>query len=91
MNELNELLSTINVQDDGESLIENYQRVVSVILRLTEIHNQISSLEIWGQDWPELKKFRTLVVDVTIDKLEKVAAYESRKLTAKQMEITLER
>lgn len=40
---------------------------------------------------PALKKLRTLVIDPTIERLEKVANYESRKLTALQMEQELER
>ena len=87
--EVDTLLGTIDVTDDA--LMENYQRVVAVIVRLQQIHNDISVLEIYGQASNELKKFRTLVIDPTVDRLEKVAAFESRKLTARQMELQLER
>jgi hypothetical protein len=87
--EVDDLLATIDVTDTG--LMDNYQRVVAIILRLQGMHNDISNLEIYGQASPELKKFRTLIVDPTIERLEKVAQFESRKLTARQMELQLER
>lgn len=87
--EVDDLMATIDVTDEG--LMDNYQRVVAIILRFQGMHNDIVNLEIFGQASPELRKFRTLVIDSSIDRLEKVAAYESRKLTAKQMELQLER
>jgi hypothetical protein len=87
--EVDELLATIDVTDTG--LIDNYQRVVAIMLRLQEMHNSIANMEIFGHATSELKKFRTLVVDPTIERLERVAAFESRKLTARQMELQLER
>jgi hypothetical protein len=89
--ELDGLIKEIKVGEEGEHLWDNHQRVSAIALRLSEIHNEIANLEILGEDWPEIKKFRTLVVDPTIDRLDKIAAFESRKITAKQMEMNLER
>lgn len=89
--EVDQLVKEINIEEDGEHLWDNYQRVTAFSIRLAEIHNEIANLEIMGEDWIEIKKFRTLVVDPTIERMEKVAAFESRKLTAKQMEMNLDR
>lgn len=89
--EVNTYVDDINVWDDGERIFSNYQKVVGYILRLTEIRNDIALLEIEGEADTQLKKFRTLVLDPTIERLEKVANYESRKITARQMEMELER
>jgi len=89
--EVEEIVRDIKVGEDGEHLWENYQKVTAVTLRLSEIHNEISMMEIMGEDWPEIKKLRTLIIDPTIERLEKVAAFESRKITGKQMELTLDR
>lgn len=89
--EVDQLVKEINVTEDGEHLWDNYQKVTAMSIRLAEMHNEIANLEIMGYDWTELKKFRTLIVDPTIERLEKVAAFESRKLTAKQMEMNLDR
>ena len=85
------LLDEIKVGDEGEHLWDSYQKVIDVIFRLGEMHNEIADMEITGRDWPEIKKFRTLIIDPTIDRLEKVAAFESRKITARGMEKDLER
>jgi hypothetical protein len=89
--EVEGLLAEINVGEDGEHLWDNYQKVTSVIFRLSQLHNDIANLEISSSDWPEIKKFRTLIVDPTIERLERIAAFESRKITGKQMEKDLER
>lgn len=89
--EVEGLVSEVDIQDDGEHLWTNYQKVTAIILRLAELHNEISFMEIYGRDWPELKKLRTLVIDPTIDRLERVAAFESRKITAKSMELEMEK
>jgi hypothetical protein len=60
-------------------------------VRLIEIHNQLAWREITGEGDQAEKKFRTMIVDKTIEALEKVASYESRKLTAKKMEMELDR
>jgi hypothetical protein len=84
-------LREIKVDLDGEHMYSNYQKVTAYCVRLTEIHNEIALMEIQGLADPELKKFRTMVLDPTIERLEKVAAFESRKITAKGIEASLER
>lgn len=89
--EVNTYLKQIQLDVDGEHIWSNYQIVVGIILRLQEIHNQLSLLEIAGNASPEEKKFRTMIIDPTIERLEKVASFESRKMTGKQIESQLER
>lgn len=89
--EIDGLFKEVNVNEEGEHLWDNYQRVTATIIRLSEMHNEISYMEILGTDWPEIKKLRTLIIDPTIERLERVAAFESRKITAKQMELEMER
>jgi len=89
--EVNSYIEDINVWEDGERIWSNYQKVTGYILRLQEIRNDIALLEIEGVADAQLKKLRTLVIDPTIERLEKVASYESRKLTALQMEQDLQR
>src|SRR6266576_2196857 len=75
-------IDQIQVEIDGERLYSNYQKVIAFSLRLSEIHAQIALEEIRGKATPELKKFRTMVLDPTIERFDKVATYESRKITA---------
>lgn len=89
-NEVKTLMASVTL-DEGEHLWDNYQKVTAYLLRLTEIHNDIAALEIVGEDWPEVKKFRTLVVDPTIDRFEKVAIFESRKITSKGIEFEMQK
>lgn len=89
--EVDQLLGTIDLTSGSPVDLDNYRRVVAIILRLQGIHNDIANLEIYEEASPQLKKFRTLVIDPTIERLEKVAAFESRKLTAAQLELQLER
>lgn len=89
--EVEAAIDDINVWDDGERIYSNYQKVTGYILRFTEIRNQIAALEISGEADAKLKKFRTLILDPTIERFEKVANYESRKITAKQIELELDR
>lgn len=84
-------LREIKVDIDGDRIYSNYQKVTAYCLRLTEIHNEIALMEIQGIADNELKKFRTMVLDPTIDRFEKVAAFESRKITAKSLEMQLDR
>lgn len=79
----------IDVWNEGERIYSNYQKVTGIALRLTEIHNQIVMAEIAGAASPELKKFRTQILDTTIERLEKIGNYESRKITAMQIELDL--
>ena len=89
--EVNTYLKQIDVNEDGEHIWSNYQRVVAIILRLQEIHNELALLEIAGKASPEIKRFRTMIIDPTVERLEKVASFESRKITGKQIESQLER
>lgn len=89
--EINNILADVKAPQDGGHLWEPYQKVSAYLIRLIEIHNQLAWLEINGETTPAEKKFRTMVVDKTIEALEKVASYESRKITAKKMEMELER
>jgi len=86
-----EMLTDIDVANSGEHMYSNYEKVTGYILRLQDIHNDIALQEIYGRASPELKKFRTLIVDPTIERFEKVAAFESRKITALSIERDLER
>ena len=88
--ELNSYVDDVNVWEDGERVYSNYQKVVGYTLRLTEMRNDISLLEIEGIATPELKKFRTQVLDPTIERFDKIANYESRKITAMQVELDLQ-
>lgn len=87
--EVSSCIDDINVWEEGERIYSNYQKVTGYALRLTEIHNQLALLEITGAITPELKKFRTLILDKTIERLEEIARYESRKISAMQLEINL--
>lgn len=89
--EIDELLKEINVEEDGEHLWDNYQKVTAVAFRLSQMHNDISEREIFGTDWPELKKLRTQIIDATLERLDRVGAFESRKITGKQMEFEMEK
>ncbi len=84
-------LAEIRVDMDGEHLYSNYQKVTAYCVRLTEIHNEIALMEIQGSADPALKKFRTMILDPSVERLEKVAAFESRKITARGIEANLER
>lgn len=84
-------LNEIKVDLEGEHLYSNYQKVTAYCVRLTEIRNEIALMEIQGVADPELKKFRTMILDPTIDRFEKVAMFESRKITARGIEANLER
>ena len=88
--EVEEAIDDIDVWEEGPRVYSNYQKVTGYILRFTEIRNQIAALEIAGEATAELKKFRTLILDPTIERFEKVANYESRKLTALQLEHELQ-
>jgi len=89
--EIQQILSSVSQSSDEGHLWEPYQKVTAYLLRLIEIHNQLSWAEIMGEASPQEKKFRTMIVDKAIEGLEKVASYESRKLTAKKMELELDK
>jgi len=89
--EVNTYLSEINVEEDGEHLWDNYQKVTGVLMRLNEIHNELALMEIMGEASPQAKKFRTMIVDPSIERLSEVARFESRKITGKNMEWEMEK
>jgi hypothetical protein len=89
--EVDELIDSVTLNEDGEHLWDNFYRVRAAIARLGEIRDEIAQMEILGQDWPEIKKYRTLILDPKIERLEKDAAFESRKITAKLAEYDMEK
>lgn len=84
-------VSDLKTNNEGAHLYSNYEVVIGYMMRLQEIHNQIALMEITGRADNELRRFRTMIVDPTIERLEKVAAFESRKITALSIERDLER
>jgi hypothetical protein len=89
--EIEEALERLNIKsiedDDAFATITNgYQEATAYLKRLQIIHNNLAMMEVNNISTLRTRKFRTLIVDKTIDFLEKVASYESRKLTAKQLE-----
>lgn len=89
--EINRYIENLNVKEDGERLWSKYEEVTAILVRLTAIHNDLAYLEVQGRATPEAKKFRTMIVDPTVERFEKVAMYQSRKITARGMEAQLER
>lgn len=89
--EIKDMLASIEPGEEGQHIWSNYQSIVAIVNRLTEIHNEIAYEEIVGRASPELKKFRTMILDPTIDNLNKNATFESRKITGQQMEWELEK
>lgn len=90
-NEVNNILKEINPYIDGEHLWDNYQKISAHLIRLNQIHNDLAWMEIVSKTSPEAKKFRTMIVDPTIERLEKVASFESRKITARSIEWQMEK
>jgi hypothetical protein len=87
--EITTYVKDIDVNQDGEHLWDNYQQVTAFLMRLTEIRNDLAWEEINGKSAMEAKKFRTMIIDPTVERFEQVAAYESRKITAKGIEAQL--
>ncbi len=84
--EVKSYIDSIDVTQDGDHLYSNYEEIMAISWRLQEMHNDIAELEIKGQADPELKKFRTMILDSTLERLDKLAAFESRKMTGKKQE-----
>ena len=84
--EVDEYVKYLEVGEEGEHLWSNYQRISSILMRLQQIRNDLSYMEIVGEIPTELKKFRTLILDSTIDRFDKAAQFESRKMTGRQVE-----
>jgi hypothetical protein len=89
--EVSGYLKETDVTSDGDHLYSNYERTTGIIIRLQELKNDIAYLELMGKATTELKKFRTTILEDTIRTFEKVAAYESRKISAREIEAKLER
>jgi len=89
--EVSGYLNETDVSIDGERLYSNYERVTAILIRLQQLRNDLQYLELIGRSSADLKKFRTTILDPTVETFEKVASYESRKLTAKQLEFQLDR
>jgi hypothetical protein len=89
--EISKYLNDLEIDIDGEHLWSNYERATNILIRLQQIHNDLSYLEVIGKASADVKKFRTAIVDVTIDRFEKIAMYESRKITARGLEIQLDK
>lgn len=88
--EIQSYIDDVDVFSDGERLYSNYQKITAYALRMTEIRNELALMEIAGDISPGLKKFRTMILDPTIERFDKLASYESRKITAVGYEINLE-
>lgn len=89
--EVSGYLESLDVDQDGEHLWTNYQEVTAILIRLSQIKNEISFLELQGKAAPPIKKFRTAILEPVIERFEKVAIYESRKITARQIEYDMEK
>jgi hypothetical protein len=81
----------LNVEREGEHLYSNYQEVMAVMWRVSEIREEISYLELLGTATPQQRKFRTAILDPFIDRLHDMATFESRKITAKGIEAKVDR
>ena len=89
--EISKYLSELEIEVEGEHLWSNYQKSTAILIRLQQIHNDLSYLEVIGRASADVKKFRTAIVDPTIERFERISAYESRKITARGIEAQLEK
>lgn len=89
--EISKYLSELEIDIEGEHLWSNYEKATAILIRLQQMHNDLSYLEVIGKASADVKKFRTAIVDPTIERFDKISAYESRKITAKNIEAQLER
>jgi hypothetical protein len=88
--EVQSYIDDIDPYTAGERLYSNYQKIAAYALRMTEIRNELVLMEIAGTSTPEIKKFRTMILDPTIERFDELARYESRKITAVGYEMSLE-
>lgn len=84
-------LNDIDVTEDGAHLWDNYEKITSILIRLTQIRVELAWEEINGRSAVEAKKFRTMIVDPAIERVGDVARYESRKISARQIEAQMEK
>lgn len=89
--EVSGYLENLDIDKEGEHLWSNYQEASGILVRLSQIRNDISFLELQGKATPQAKKFRTSILEPIIERFEKVAAFESRKITARHAEWEMER
>ena len=89
--EVSTYLSETDVVSDGDRIISNYERAVSILVRLQEIKNEISLEELYGRAPTTLKKFRTTILEDTIQTFQDVCRFESRKISARQLESQLDK
>lgn len=89
--EVSGYLESLDIDQDGEHLWSNYEQVTGILIRLSQIKNDIAFLELSGKASPTVKKFRTAILEPIIERFEKVAIYESRKITARQAEWEMEK
>lgn len=88
--EIQTYIDDVDPHNEGERLYSNYQKISAYALRMTEIRNELALMEIAGTSTPELKRFRTMILDPTIERFDELARYESRRITAVGYEISLE-
>ncbi len=91
MEEITKYYRELDVSIDGPHIWDNYQKVVAIMLRVGEIRQELAWSEVQGTHTPESKKFRTMIVDPFIDRLHEVATFESRKITARNIEAQMEK
>lgn len=84
-------LYDVGVGTDGEHLWDNYEKVTAILVRLTQIRTTLAWEEVNGRAAPETKKFRTMVIDPTIERFQEIARFESRKISARQIEAQMEK
>jgi hypothetical protein len=84
-------LSGLSVDTDGEHLWDNFQKVTAILIRLTAIRTSLAWEEVQGRATSEEKKFRTMIIDPTIERFQEVARFESRKISARAIEAQMEK
>ena len=82
---------SIENMTDGEHLIDRYQQVVAIMIRVAHLRSEFAYKEVIGQAAPHEKKFRTMILDPFIERLQEVARYESRAISAKEIEAKMEK
>ena len=89
--EINEYYHQIENLGEGEHLIDRYKQVVAIMIRVAHIRSQFAYQEVNGASTGPEKKFRTMVLDPFIERLQEIARYESRAITAKEIESKMEK
>jgi hypothetical protein len=84
-------VENFDLNSEGDRIFSRFQEATAILQRLTEVKNQIAFRELTGKASPQEKKFRTTILQNTIDLFEKISVFESRKITAKHVEAQIER